>query len=134
MRRIFVDTVAWIALINLSDSLHKQARDVMEGLRRDNARLVATYFVLLEVADALSEPSVRSFIDGLHKLSLLTILRADSTMIDKGWSLYSQSSDKDLGWTDCTSFCTMTDAGIVESFTSDRQFVQAGFSTLLASI
>ena len=70
MRKVFVDTVAWIALINISDGLHTPAQQVMNDLRQQNAQLVTTEFVLIEVADALSAPIVRShtvaFINGLR--------------------------------------------------------------------
>ena len=62
MSGVFVDTVAWIALLNVNDALYEQARQVMETLRHQNARLITTEFVLLEVADALSTPSIRSLI------------------------------------------------------------------------
>jgi predicted nucleic acid-binding protein len=52
MVKVFVDTAAWIALINANDQLHQQAQTVMTKLRRQKARLVTTEFVLLEVADA----------------------------------------------------------------------------------
>ena len=71
MRKIFVDTVAWIALLNISDGLHTPAQQVMNDLRQQNAQLVTTEFVLIEVVDALSAPSVRAhtvaFIKGLRQ-------------------------------------------------------------------
>ena len=34
MRKVFVDTAAWIALINISDDLHIPAQQVMSALRQ----------------------------------------------------------------------------------------------------
>ncbi len=69
MHKVFVDTVAWLALLNVSDGLHTRARQVMRDLRQQSAQLMTTEFVLLEVADALSGPSLRGhtviFINGL---------------------------------------------------------------------
>jgi len=54
--KIFVDTAAWIALLNTSDALHQSAQQVMHQLQQQQAFLVTTDFVLLEVADAMSGP------------------------------------------------------------------------------
>ena len=71
MPTVFVDTVAWIVLLNLSDGLHTSARQVMHDLRQQNVQLVTTEFVLIEVADALSASSIRAhtvnFINGLRQ-------------------------------------------------------------------
>jgi len=135
MVKVFVDTTAWIALINANDQLHQQAQTVMTKLRRQKARLVTTEFVLLEVADALSDPGVRShtveFIDGLRQVPLLQILSVKQDLLVEGWELYSQRPDKDWGLTDCTSFVVMNRKKIMQAFTSDHDFEQAGFINLM---
>jgi len=93
MRQVFVDTVAWIALLNANDTLHEQARRIMSELHRRNARLVTTDFVLLEVADALSAPAIRSqtvaFIEGLRRLPILQITPARDCLTTGGNSTAS---------------------------------------------
>ena len=54
MPTVFVDTVAWIALLNRSDALRPRTLEVMATLRQQEAHLVTTELVLLEVAGALS--------------------------------------------------------------------------------
>ena len=84
MEKIFVDTAAWLALLNKDDDLHRQAQQVMQTLRRQHAALLTTEFVLLEVADTLSAPAHREravkFINGLRQLPLLTILPASQSL------------------------------------------------------
>lgn len=130
-----MDTAAWIALLNVSDALHSRAKQVMNELIQQKVLLVTTEFVLLEVADALSIPAIRSqtvaFINGLRQLSILEIIPVSQTLFVEGWMLYSQRSDKEWGLTDCTSFIVMTQENITQSFTSDRHFEQAGFVKLL---
>lgn len=58
--KVFVDTAAWIALLNDRDAYHLTARQIMERLRQQKATLITTEFVLLEVADALSNPLVHT--------------------------------------------------------------------------
>lgn len=135
MEKIFVDTAAWLALLNKDDDLHVQARQVMKTLRRQRAILVTTEFVLLEVADALSAPAHRGrtvkFINDLRQLHLLSILPASQSLWTAGWKLYSDRLDKDWSLTDCSSFAVMTQERLTQSFTSDHNFEQAGFVKLL---
>ncbi|MBC8265279.1 MAG: type II toxin-antitoxin system VapC family toxin [Anaerolineales bacterium] len=137
MRKVFVDTAAWIALINISDDLHVPAQQVMSALRQQKVRLVTTKFALLEVADALSAPVIRSqtaaFVDGLWCLSVLRIIPASHELLAEGWGLYKQRLDKEWSLTDCISFAVMTRERITQAFTSDHHFEQAGFVKLLSS-
>jgi uncharacterized protein len=71
VRTVFVDTIAWIALLNRSDGLHTPTQQVMNDLRQQNMQLVTTEFVLIEIADALSAPAVRTY--SLRQEGLLTL-------------------------------------------------------------
>jgi predicted nucleic acid-binding protein len=135
MPRVFVDTAAWIALINVDDVLHAPAKQVMKTLRQAKTPLVTTEFVLLEVADALSAPKFRTkvvtFLNGLRQLSVLKIIPASSSLLAEGWKFYSQRPDKEWSLTDCISFVAMRQEQASQAFTSDRHFEQAGFVKLL---
>ena len=136
MAEIFVDTVAWLALLNASDALHAPAHQIMEQLRAQQARLTTTEFVLLEVADALCLPLVRDqtirFIEGLRRLPVLEIVPASEDLVAAGWKLYCQRNDKAWGLTDCISFAVMQERHLTQAFTSDHHFTQAGFAKLLS--
>ncbi len=56
MNQVFVDTAAWIALLNIDDVWHQEAHRVRSDLGNKNYVFVTTDFVLLEVADALCSP------------------------------------------------------------------------------
>ena len=111
MAEVFVDTVAWLALLNASDALHEPARQIMEQLRAQQVHLTTTEFVLLEVADALCVPAVRAqtirFIEGLRRLPVLKIIPVSEELFAEGWRLYCRRSDKSWGLTDCISFVVM---------------------------
>jgi predicted nucleic acid-binding protein len=136
MEHVFVDTAAWIALLNTSDRLHGQAQRVMSELQQQRIHLVTTEFVLLEVADSLAAPPVRAktitFIDGLRQLPILRTVPAQQRLLADAWTLYGQRADKGWGWTDCTSFVVMAQEQIVRAFTSDHHFEQAGFTVLMS--
>ncbi len=135
MRKIFVDTAAWIALFNRRDALHHQSRQLMERFRQQDIVLVSTEFLLLEVADAFSDSAIRGltveYINRLRRWKNLQIIPVSQSLLTEGWELYSQRSDKDWGLTDCISFVVMTQENIAEAFTSDHHFQQAGFVKLL---
>ena len=133
--RAFVDTVAWIALINSSDALHENASARMAELVRDRRRLLTTDFVLLEVADALSAPEVRGqtirFLNGLRGNQALQIVAAGPHVLESGWNLFCQRPDKDWGLTDCTGFAVMQRERLFVALTADHHFIQAGFRALM---
>ena len=136
MSEVFVDTAAWLALINTSDALHQPARQIMELLGSQRAQLTTTDFVLLEVADALCASTVRErtirFINGLRQLPVLTIVPVSNELLAAGWAVYQQRSDKSWGLTDCISFAVMQERHLTQAFTSDNHFTQAGFNKLLS--
>jgi len=135
MKPIFVDTAAWLALVNKSDLFHQKARSVRDALIEQHFTFVVTEYVLVETANALSRPPLRA---AAIKL-LLTIQKSkdiDTVAISreiytKAFELYSARPDKDWSFTDCTSFVVMKAQGIKEAFTTDHHFQQAGFSILL---
>jgi len=133
--QVFIDTAAWIALANMDDEFHTRATQIMGDLLTQKARLVTTEFVLLEVADALTAPNLRSntikFINRLRQAPILQIIPLSEDLLANGWLLYSQRLDKSWGLTDCTSFVVMLSEQITQAFTSDRHFEQAGFVKLL---
>lgn len=135
MKKVFVDTAAWVALINEDDDLHPKAYEVLEHLRQQKARLLTTEFVLLEVADAFCSPLFRGkaivYLNGLRQMKHLRIVSASQDLLNDAWTLFCQRPDKGWGLTDCTSFVTMTQEQIVEAFTSDHHFEQAGFVKLM---
>ena len=133
--KVFVDTAAWIALINIDDDFHKHPKEVRRQLQENNSSLVTSDFVFLEVADALTTPKLRfqtiNFINRLKKLSGLQVISVSKSLFEAGWQLYSQRLDKDWGLTDCMSFVIMQQQGITVACPSDKHFEQAGFIRLL---
>ncbi|NEP77644.1 MAG: type II toxin-antitoxin system VapC family toxin [Okeania sp. SIO3B3] len=135
-RKVFVDTSAWIALINSSDNLTAKAKQILVRLNQQQVILVTTDFVLLEVADALCKTHLRqqtyAYINGIKQVpDIIKIIPLEQSLLEEGWAIYHQYSDKDWGLTDCISFVVMRQEGITEAFTSDRHFEQAGFIKLM---
>src|SRR5437667_11011666 len=124
MLSVFVDTAAWVALLNTRDELHQSARTQMEELRSQNAQLATTEFVLLELANMFSATAWRQqvvkLIDGLRRSPNLQIIPADSLLLEEGWNLFRGRPDKAWSLTDCTSIFIMERNRITLAFSSDH--------------
>ena len=99
--KTFVDTVAWIALVNTRDSLHQKAKGVFLDLREGSYHFVTTEFVLLEFANALSSPDFRGkasdFVEGLKNMTNVEIIPASSDLFASGFELnkdYYEAQEK----------------------------------------
>lgn len=134
-RAVFVDTAAWLALINKSDTLHAEAKKIRNNLLNNNIRLVVTDYIIVEIANALSRVPLREaaiqLIDSIKLSKDIEVVQVDTEIYAKAWELYSGRVDKEWSLTDCTSFIVMARKKITEAFTSDRHFEQAGFKILL---
>lgn len=135
MNKVFVDTSAWIALLNENDIWHEKAHKVRLELIKQNYHLVTSNFILLELADALCSVLARQntieFIRDLTLLKSIKIISLNDELFFDGITLYQSRHDKDWGLTDCISFVIMQREGITEAFTTDKHFEQAGFIRLI---
>lgn len=135
MFKVFVDTAAWVALLNTRDELHQTAQRQMQELQRQSTPLITTDFVLLELANMFSalpwRQQVIRFLDGLRRMPNLHIVSADSVLLNQGWNLFRNRADKEWSLTDCTSIFVMQIEQIQSAFTSDHHFGQAGLTKLL---
>jgi predicted nucleic acid-binding protein len=135
MKKVFVDTAAWLALLNIDDIWHQQAKKIRLELVKQNYIFITTEFILLEVGNALCSQSLRkntaNFLNNIYQLKSIKIITLSQELFQLGLSLYEQRLDKDWGLTDCISFVVMQREQIQEAFTSDKHFEQAGFIRLL---
>ena len=92
MFKVFVDTAAWVALLNTRDELHQTAQRQMQELQRQSTSLITTDFVLLELANMFFalpwRQKVIRFLDGLRRMPNLHIVSADSVLLSQGWNLF----------------------------------------------
>lgn len=135
MAKVFINTAAWLALINKDDQFHEKAKAVRAELLQTKAVFVTTDQVIIEVANSLSNPPFRAaavqLIETIEQSANIRIINANRRIYQRAWDLYERSSDKGWGLTDCISFAVMTEEGIQQAFTTDHHFEQAGFIKLL---
>ncbi|MGO9598191.1 MAG: type II toxin-antitoxin system VapC family toxin [Isosphaeraceae bacterium] len=135
MRRVFADSVYWIALANPQDQWHPLA--VQAGRTLIGTSLVTTQEVLTEFlahfsgqGRLLREAAVRYAERLLRNPDIVVRQQSHQTFFD-GFALYKARPDKHYSLTDCISMEAMRQLGIYEVLTHDSHFAQEGFTTLM---
>jgi len=125
---VFVDTFALLAWLNPRDDAHAIVTAYLDSFA---GRLLTTEWVLMELADALSAPEVRStavaFLNAVRADPLFDVVGYHSTTYQAGFDLFANRPDKAWSLTDCISFGVMTERGLSDALTADHHFEQAGF-------
>lgn len=135
MRRVFADTLYWVAITHRKNQWHHPALKVSRALA--GCHLVTTDDVLTEVLAAFCEASpilrqrAAMLVRKLHQRPTVTVhTQSRQTFLD-GLALYEARPDKGYSLTDCISIETMRHEGIGEILTHDSHFTQEGFTILL---
>jgi uncharacterized protein len=135
MRPIFVDTSALIALGNKRDAFHHQALRLMDMATRTRRNFVTSDAVLLEFGNAFSSfklrPTAVKMIDAIKRSGCWKCVSINSSLIEAGFEKYRKVTDKNWGFIDCISMIAAEENDILEVFTTDHHFEQAGFTILL---
>ena len=135
MKRLFADTVYWIALTNSFDQYHAKAVEVSSAL--GNCRLFTTEAVLTEFLNALADkgPLVRAaaveMVEAIMRNSQVTVIPQTLRTFSRSLAFYKARPDKGYSLTDCGSMLLMRERRLSEALTTDRHFEQEGFVALL---
>ena len=135
MQRVFVDTSAFIALLDPRDDCHDQAAHIEQVLSSQAARLVTTNFVLDETYTGLrgkiQHSAILRFRGSVRQSRRLSVVHVTEAVEDQAWEIFARYEDKDFSFTDCTSFAVMQQLGITTAFAFDEHFEQFGFTQVL---
>jgi len=135
VNRIFVDTSAWLALLNTADQYHFQSKQIRDELIQNDTKLYTSSFVLAELANGLSKLKYRNmaidFIERVKSGKEVQIVFVGEELFERSWKLFKSRTDKEWGFVDCTSFVIMKKLKIRHSFSNDKHFTQCGFINLL---
>lgn len=130
MKKVFIDTGAFVALRNASEREHRRARDALAELQAARVRLFTSNFVFAETYTALlmrvGWPSAVAWGQAFRTGSLIELIRIDEVLEDQAWSILESHADKRWSYVDATSFALMEREGSTEAFAFDRDFVQRG--------
>ena len=137
MKRVFIDTSAFVALTDRDDRFHGPAREKLALLDRERLPQVTTNYVLAETYTRLRRllglPATLQFGYGLRRLideGQMQVVYADLDLDIAAWEIFSHYSDQTFSFIDCTSFAWLRNAGDVLVYTFDAHFSWMGFSLL----
>jgi hypothetical protein len=134
MTSYFADTSYYVSLLDGHDAMHAEAQRLTPTLK---GHIVTTAYVLLELSAYFARPPYRgvflTFAEQLRQGRYVTIIPAEQTLFDRGWTLYASHRDKSWSLVDCISFVVMREQSIHEVLTTDHHYEQAGFRALLKS-
>jgi predicted nucleic acid-binding protein len=135
VKRLFADTVYWIALTNSFDQYHAKAVEVSSAL--GNCRLFTTEAVLTEFLNALADKGalVRAtaveMVEAIMSNSQVIVIPQTLRTFGRSLAFYKARPDKGYSLTDCGSMLLMRERHLSEALTTDRHFEQEGFVALL---
>jgi predicted nucleic acid-binding protein len=134
MRRVFADSLYWIALSHRRDQWHSAALALSQALR--HTQIVTTDEVLNEFLTALRHtPQLRRTAalqaDGVFADPSITVLPQTRQRFQEGFALYKARPDKAYSLTDRISMEAMRQEAITDILTHDSHFTQEGFTILL---
>jgi predicted nucleic acid-binding protein len=132
---IFLDTAYAIALSAPKDEHHQQALELAGRLEAQQARIVTSRAVLLEIGSALAKLRYRKaavqLLQSLEDDPAVEIVPLSEELYERALLLFAERGDKEWSLTDCLSFLIMRDRRIHAALTTDEHFQQAGFHALL---
>ena len=125
----FVDTSAFLAVLDADDQNHLPARAAWNSLISDEDDLVCTNYVLVEtfalIQNRLGLAATRTFHEDI--VPLLRVEWIDTHKHDSGVTAVLSAGRRQLSLVDCVSFDVMRRLGVTAAFTFDRHFADQGF-------
>jgi predicted nucleic acid-binding protein len=129
---IFIDTAAFLAVLNGDDRFHLPARRVWDEILSSDSLLLSSNYVLLETTALLQHrfgiEAVRLFESDI--LPIIEIAWVDEIIHQQGMSTLLVANRRELSLVDCTSFELMRRMGVEAAFTFDPHFREQGFMVL----
>lgn len=128
----FVDTSAFLAVLDADDLNHNIAKDTWTALISREEALTCTNYVLIEtlalLQNRLGMGAVRTFQEDIF--SLLIVEWVDEAGHRAGVNALLIAARKKLSLVDCISFDSMRRLGIKSAFVFDQHFKEQGFKCL----
>jgi predicted nucleic acid-binding protein len=129
--KIFVDTSAWLALHDKNDQYHNKAVAKSLEIKKQRLELITSEYIFDEsttlIRYRISHSAAVLFGDSLINSSIVSIIDITEDVRLKAWEIFKKYDDKELSFTDCTSFILMKELKLHRAFTFDEHFKQVGF-------
>lgn len=139
MNKIFVDTSAWIMLLNKDEERHLEAVDIylnkLQGfvLVISNLVLGETYTWLRKKAGFKSSIDFLVSIKEKKSPGKFELIYSTPDIEEEAFQILKKYSDQDFSYADAVTFAIMRKERIKEAFAYDNHFNTAGFNTIPGS-
>jgi len=135
MRKVFADTLYWIAIVKPGDTYEAAAKEAGQAVKP--CVIVTTDEVLYEFVNALSkggpairDKAVKTVKTILGNANVKVVVQSRETLM-RALDRFSKRPDKEYSLTDCSSMNVMEAEGIRDILTNDHHFQQEGFNVLI---
>ncbi|MBI4311930.1 MAG: type II toxin-antitoxin system VapC family toxin [Chloroflexi bacterium] len=133
MRKAFIDSSAFLSLVNPHDVHHAEARVIWTRLTGEHWRTFTSNFVVAEThalfLARIGRQRAASFLEQINTSATL-VLRVTLPDEQAATAIVLRYDDKDFSLTDATSFAIMRRLQIPSAFTFDKNFSQYGLPVL----
>lgn len=133
-RDVFVDTSGFYSCLVSRDDEHDRAAELLRRAKGEH-RFLTTDYVLDETITLLKMRGQGHHIEEFLGITLSStacrIEWMDAQRFETARAFLLQHEDHDYSFTDCFSFCIMSELGLQEALTKDEHFQEAGFRPLL---
>lgn len=129
--KLFADTSAWLALNDKTDQYHSRAVAKSLEIKRLKIELITSEYIIDEsitlIRYRISHYAAVIFGDALLNSGIVEIINIAEKDIFRAWEIFKKYGDKELSFTDCTSFAIMEKLKLCKTFTFDEHFKKVGF-------
>ncbi|MCL6535849.1 MAG: PIN domain-containing protein [Armatimonadetes bacterium] len=129
---VFVDTSAFLAILNRDDLNHESARACWESLLQAQERIACTNYVIVETVSLMQRrlgmEAVNAFIHSV--MPVLQIYWVEPPEHDAALQQLSTTGRRGFSLVDFTSFIVMRRLGLTTAFCYDSDFATQGFSII----
>ena len=134
-RRVFVDSSAYLAILDVDDAHYAEAAEILPWLAANGFRQFTTNVILIEtfslVLSALGAAPARKFLRDMSESNTI-VVRVSARDEERARAILFKYTDKDFSFVDAISFAVMERLNISSAFAFDRHFAQYGFSIVTA--
>ena len=134
---IFVDTSAFLAIINKKDNNHVAAIQFLEEIKNGKIRIkkiiTSDYIIdetLTRIRYSVGHKEAVEWGNDILASKVIEKIGIDKELFGSAWELFRTYEDMKLSFTDRTSFALMKKKGIEKAFSFDEDFKRPGFVLL----
>jgi predicted nucleic acid-binding protein len=131
---IFVDTSAFLAIVNEKDNNHIAAKTFLEGIKNDKVKvkkiITSDYIIdetLTRIRYSVGHKEAVKWGKDILASRVVEKIEVGKEIFELAWEIFETYEDKKLSFTDCTSFALMKKRDVEKVFSFDKDFKNMGF-------